>query len=220
LGVGVISKTSPYRDAKTWDVQPIPAISYIGDRVQILGLSARCGILDRGAFALAATASYRFGAYREKDSPYLKGMGDRDATILGGFALQAKLPEGFKLSAGYEHDLLERTGGGTGRFGVEKAFQQGLFTISPKISVNWITATLADYEYGVSAAQARTDRPAYHPGDAVNFEVGIAIVRELYENWQLILSSSVVFLPSNLKDSPVVDQSHLLNSFFAVTRRF
>jgi outer membrane protein len=220
LGAGVISNTSPYRDAKTWHVQPIPAISYIGDRVQILGLTARCGILDWGDVALAATATYRFGAYREKDSPYLQGMGNRDDTILGGFALQFKLPEGFKLSTGYEHDLLDRTGGGTGHLGVEKAFQQDLLTISPKISLCWLTDNLADYEYGVSATQVRTNRPAYHPGDVVNFDVGVTLFRELYKDWQFILSSSIVFLSSNQKSSPIVDQPQVFNSFFAVTRRF
>ena len=220
LGVGVISNTSPYRGAKSWNFQPIPAISYIGDRIQILGLTARCGILDWNNFALAATASYRFGAYREKDSSYLQGMGNRKDTVLGGLALQYKLPEGFKLSAGYEHDLLDRTDGGTGHIDLGKAFQQNLLTISPKISLNWLTDKLADYEYGVSAAQARTDRPDYHPGDAVNLEVGVTLFRELYKNWQIIFSSSVVFLPSNLKDSPIVDQSQVFKSFAAVTRRY
>jgi len=220
LGVGVISNTSPYRDVKSWNVQPIPAISYIGDRIQILGLTAQCGILDWGDFALAATGSYRFGAYSEKDSYYLQGMGNRKDTILGGLALQYKLPAGFKLSAGYEHDLLDRTRGGIGRLGLEKTFQQNLLTISPKISVNWLTDKLADYEYGVSAAQVRSDRPAYHPGDAVNIEVGATIFRELCKNWQIILGSSVVFLPSNLKDSPIVSQSQVLNFFAAVSRRF
>ena len=220
LGVGVISKMSPYRDAKAWNVQPIPAISYIGDRVQVLGLTARCGILDWGDFTLAATANYRIGAYSEKDSSYLQGMGNRKDTILGGLALQYKLPEGFMLSAGYDHDLLDRTGGGIGRIGLGKAFQYDLLTISPQITVNWLADKLADYEYGVSTAQARTDRPAYHPGDAVNFQVGVALFRELYRNWQINLSGSVVFLPSNLKASPIVDQSQVFNSFVAVTRRF
>ncbi len=220
LGVGVISNTSPYRDAKSWNVMPIPAISYIGDRIQVLGLTTNCKILEWSDFSLAATASYRFGAYREKDSSYLQGMGNRKDTILGGLALRYKLPEGFKLSAGYEHDILDRTGGGIGLLGLEKAFQQNLLTISPKISLNWLTDKLADYEYGVSVAQARTDRPAYHPGDAVNLEVGVTLFRELYENWQIMLGSSVVFLSSNLKASPIVDQSQLLNFFTAVIRRF
>lgn len=220
LGAGVVSKTSPYRDAKAWNVQPIPAISYIGDRVQVLGLTARCGILDKGDFTLAATASYRFGAYSEKDSFYLQGMGNRKDTILGGLALQYKLPEGFKLSAGYDHDLLGRTGGGTGRIGLGKAFQYDLLTISPQITLNWLADKLADYEYGVSAVQARPDRPAYHPADAVNLEAGVSLFRELYKNWQIILTGSVVFLPANIKASPIVDQSQILSSFFAITRQF
>jgi len=220
LGVGVIISTSPYRDVKTLKVLPIPAISYIGERVQILGLTARCGILNRSDFALATTASYRFGAYREKDSPYLEGMKDRKDTILGGFQLQYKLPDGYKLSADYEHDLLDRTGGGTGSLGVGKAFQYEVLTISPQISLNWLSAKLADYEYGVSEAQARQGRAVYHPGDSVNLKAGVTLFRELYKNWQIILSSNVVFLPANLKDSPIVDKSHVLNSFLAVTRRF
>jgi hypothetical protein len=50
------------------------------------------GLLDRNGFALAATSSYRFGAYSKKNSPYLQGMGNRKDTVLGGLALQAKLP--------------------------------------------------------------------------------------------------------------------------------
>ena len=220
LGVGVITKTSPYRDAKTWTVQPIPAISYIGDRVQILGLTARCGIKDWGDFALAATARYRFGAYKEDDSSYLQGMGDRKDTLLGGLALQVKLPDGFKLSSGYEHDLLDRTGGGTGRLGIEKSFQRGSLTVSPQLAVTVLTSKLADYEYGVPADRARADRPAYHPGDAVNFEAGVTLMGELYKNWRIILSGTAVFLPSNLKDSPLVDRSQVFTSFVAVNYQF
>lgn len=220
LGVGVIAQASPYREARNRNVRPIPAISYIGDRVQILGLKALCGIVDVGDFSLAATTSYQFGAYREKDSPYLHGMGNRVGTIGGGLALQFKLLEGVKLSAGYEHDLLDRTGGGRGHVAMAKTFQHDLLTISPHISLNWLSNKLAGYEYGVSAAQARTDRPPYHPGAAVNYEVGATLFRELYSDWQIILSSSVIFLSSNLTASPIVDRSQTLNSFVAVTRRF
>lgn len=219
-GVVVISTTSPYRDAKTFNIQPIPAISYIGDRLQILGLTAQCSILNRDDFALAATARYRFGSYQEKDSPFLQGMGNRNSTILGGFAMQFKLPEGYKISVGYDHDILDRTGGGTGHAGAEKTFQYDLLTISSEISLNLLTDRLADYEYGVPEEQARSTRPAYHPGDAVNLEVGVTLFRELVKKWQIILSNRVVFLSPNLKESPLVEQSYILNSFVAVTRRF
>ncbi len=219
-GVGVITQTSPYRESRHVIVQPIPAISYIGERVQILGPAAQCGIMNWGDMALAATARYRLGAYREDDSPYLQGLGDRDATMVGGLALQARLPAGFDLSAGYEHDLLNRTGGGNGRMGIERAFQRGNLTASPQLALNWLTADLADYEYGVPADRARSGRPAYHPGDAVNIEMGGALFVELHGNWRIILSGSVTFLASAITASPVVDESEVFSGFAAVNRLF
>lgn len=220
LGIGLITRTSPYRDTKTLTAQPLPAISYIGDRLQIIGLSAKYGITDWGDVALAATARYRFGAYDEDDSAYLEGMGDRDDTVLGGLALQVKLPEGFKLSTGYEHDLFDRSGGGIGRLGIEKSWQMGAMTTSPHLALNWLTGKLADYEYGVPADRTRADRPAYHPGDAVNWEAGVTIFRELYTDWQVILSGTVTFLSEDIKESPLVDRSQVLSSFLSVSRQF
>lgn len=134
--------------------------------------------------------------------------------------LDGRDPNGYAEIAWSIGGVHNRTGGGAGHLRVGKAFQQDVLTISPKISLNWLSDKLADYEYGVTAAQARTDRPAYHPGDAVSLEAGVTLFLELYKNWQIIFSSSVDFLPSALKDSPIVDQSQVFNFFTAVTRRF
>jgi outer membrane protein len=176
-GVGVITQTSPYRSSRRVIVQAIPAISYVGDRVQILGPSAQCGIMNWGDVALAATARYRPGVYSEDDSPYLQGLGDRDDTVMGGMALQARLPAGFNLAAGYEHDLLDRTDGGNARMEIAKAFQRGRLTVAPQLALNWLTADLAGYEFGVPADRAREGRPAYRPGDAVDLDAGGGVVR-------------------------------------------
>jgi len=220
LGVGLISRTSPYRDARRWDFKPIPAVSYIGDRFQLVGLTAQYGLMEFADCALAAKASYRFGAYREDDSSYLDGMGDREDTLTGGLSFNVKLPGGVKLSAGYEHDLLDRSGGGTGSIGLQKSFQDGLLTITPQVAFHWLTADLADYNYGVTAEQSREWRPAYRPGDAVTLEVGVTLFREIFTDWRVILSGNVVFLPDTITDSPLVEQSQTVTSFFAITRLF
>jgi outer membrane protein len=219
-GVGVLSQTSPYRDSEHVIVQPIPAITYIGDRVQIFGPSARCGLVTRGEMGLAATASYRLGAYREDDSPVLQGLGDREGTMTAGLALQVDGPAGIDVSAGYEHDLLDRVGGGIGRVGVDKSFQRGLLTLSPQVGMNWITAELAGYEYGVPANRAIAGRPAYRPGDALELEAGLTLFIELSGTWRILLSGSATFLPAELADSPLVDQAQVYNGFLAITRLF
>jgi len=219
-GGGVITQTSPYRDSRDIIVRPVPVVTYIGERVQILGTTAQCDVLNWGDVALAATARYRFGAYHEEDSPCLQGLGDRDDTITGGLAIQVRLPAGCELSAGYEHDLLDRTGGGTGRMALNKALQRGWVTVSPELALNWLTADLADYEYGVPGDQSREGRPAYHPGDTVNLETGAAMFVELYGHWRLVLVGSITFLPSAITASPLVGQSPVFSGFTAVNRTF
>ena len=219
-GVGVISQTSPYRDSSRMIVLPIPAISYIGDRVQIMGTGVRCGLLKWHDVGLAATANYRLGAYQESDSPALEGLGDREGTMMGGLAFRAKLPVGILMSCGYENDLLGKVNGGLGRFGLDKGFQRGIFTVSPSVSLNWITAELADYDYGVPADKARAGRPSYQPGDAISLNTGLSLFVELSGAWRIILSGRVEFLPPEITDSPIVDKSQVLSAFGAVTRLF
>ncbi len=216
VGVGVIVGSSPYRGSKEVTVQPIPAISYIGDRVQILGPTAQCGIMNWGDIRLAATTSYHFGAYDEDDSIYLQGLGNRDDTMMGGLAIQADLPDGIALSVGYEHDLLNRNCGGLGRIGMQRAFQRGILTASPKIGLNWLTSELAQTEYGVSEDQAIEGRPAYQPGDVVDFDVGVGFFVELHNSWRIIANGSVTFLPEALTQSPIVDQSLMFGGFLAL----
>ncbi|MCE9615779.1 MAG: MipA/OmpV family protein [Lentisphaerae bacterium] len=219
VGVGVIAQTSAYRDSDHVTVLPIPAISYIGDHLQILGPRAQYGLLRRREAALAMTASYRLGAYREDDSDYLQGMGDRDGTLMGGLAVQAKAPAGIKIGLAYENDLLDRSGGGRGRLGIDRSVQRGLLTLSPRIALNWLTADLADYEYGVPVDRARDGRPAYEPGDAITADVGLSVFVELRGNWRVIVSGGAERLPEALTDSPIVDTSVVYSGFAAINRQ-
>ena len=221
VGLGVITQTSPYERSDRVIVQPIPAISYIGDRVQILGPGLQCGLYKwRNMVGLAVTGSYRLGAYDEEDSPALAGMGDRQDTFTAGLALQAFLPGGIDVSAGYEQDLLDRYNGGEARLGVEKSFQRGLFTLTPQVGLNWMSAELAHYEFGVPVDKVQDGRPAYQPGDAVNVEYGLGLFIELRGAWRIILRGSAARLPSHITESPIVDQSQVFTGFAAVNRLF
>jgi outer membrane protein len=221
VGLGVITQSSPYRGSDRLIVQPIPAISYIGDRVQILGPGLQCGLYKwRNIVGLAVTGNYRLGAYDEEDSPVLAGMGDRQDTFTGGLALQAFLPGGVDVSAGYEQDLLNRYNGGEARLGVEKSFQRGLFTLTPQVGLNSMSAELAHYEFGVPSDKVQDGRPTYQPGYAVSVEYGLGLFIELRGAWRVILRGNTAHLPANLTESPIVDQSQVFTGFAAVNRLF
>ena len=220
VGAGVLAQTSPYRDSGSMQAQAIPAITYIGERFQILGPLAQAGLVDFGPARLAATARYRLGAYEEDDSAYLDGMGDRQDSLFCGLALQAPFVTGLRTSAGYEHDVLDRVGGGFGRLGVRRGFQFGRWSLAPNFGLNWMSAELARHEYGVEPAEARADRPAYRPGDAVNLEPGLGVSAEWRGAWRLVANGSLEFLAAELRASPLVDESAVFHFFGAVNYTF
>lgn len=220
VGVGAIAQSNPYRGADAARVQAIPAVTYIGQRVQVLGPMAQAGLFGGKQMRLAATVRYRLGAYDEEDSGFLEGMGARKDSLFCGLAMQGLLPTGIRISAGYEHDVLDRVGGGFGRLGIRRGFQLGRLSVTPGVGLNWLSPELAGHEFGVMAAEAREGRREYHPGDAVNVEPGLGLSAEWFGAWRLILNGSVEFLANELRESPLVEESAVFHVFGALNYTF
>ncbi len=220
IGPGVILRSSPYRGSDDIVTQPIPAITYNGERLQLLGANLSFGLLGDGDVRLAATASYRVGVYEEDDSRALRGLGDRDDTIMAGLALIWELPGGFRLRAGYEHDVLDEIGGGSARINARKSFQCGIARLTPEIGVNWLSSELSDNDFGVPQSKATAYRPAYKLDDTWSAEFGLGTFVELSRDWRIVFNTSVEFLEEQVTDSPIVSDDYVINAFAALTYVF
>ena len=220
VGVGVIARSSPYRGYDGTVSQVIPAITYNGDRLQIYGPKIQFGIVGTGKLRLAATGEYRIGPYDEDDSEYLKGMGNRSNTFMGGLAIQAVLPAGFELSAGYQHDLLDKVGGGEGRIAVDKSLQFGVVRISPEIAFNWASADISNHDYGVPVEKATANRPAYQLDDNYSVEAGLGMFIEITRDWLFFMNVAAESLSDEVTASPIVSEDHVIKGFAAINYVF
>jgi len=220
VGLGVVGRSSPYRGYSGVVAQPIPAITYIGERFQILGPRVGVGVLGSGKTRLATTLSYRMGAYEEGDSPYLTGMGDRRGTAMLGLDLQAKLWGGLEAGLSYEHDVLDQIGGGSAQLALGKTFQWGMARLTPNVGLNWLSSKMSNYDYGVSQAQARPGRPAYEPGASWSPEIGLGAFVEVTRSWLIIGSLGAEFLERDIRQSPIVSEDYVLKGFFALNYVF
>lgn len=220
IGAGVIGRSSPYVGSDSSVLQPIPAITYNGERLQWLGPDLQYGLLGTGRWRLAAAASYRIGVYEEDDSTALAGLGDRDGTLMAGLRFRVEIPGGVNLSLRYQHDVLDRIGGGSATARVSKGFQTGRFRIAPQLQVNWLSADLTNYDFGVPAGAATPTRPEYRTGSSISYEAGFGSFIELTEDWRIILSLSAEFLPDEIVASPIVDDDTVIKGFAAITYVF
>jgi len=220
LGIGVIARSSPYLGYSGAVSQVIPAISYNGERLQIYGPQIQFGLVGSGKLRLAATGRYRIGVYNEDDSEFLTGMGDRSDTLMAGLAVQAVLPGGFEMSASYEHDVLDRIGGGEARIAVDKSLQFGVFRFAPEIAVNWTSSQLSNHDYGVAENESTIERPAYSPGDTYSVEAGVGMFIEITRDWLIFMNVAAESLGDEVTASPIVSEDHVIKGFAAINYVF
>lgn len=220
VGAGVIGRSSPYVGSDTTVLQPIPAITYNGERLQWLGPNVQYGIAGTGRWRLAASASYRIGVYEEKDSVALAGLGDRDSTLMAGLGMRFEVPGGINLLLRYEHDVLDSIGGGSATARLSKGFQTGRFRFAPQLQVNWLSSELTNYDFGVPPEAATLTRPEYNTGSSLSYELGFGSFIELTEDWRIVLNVSAEYLPSEITASPIVADDRVIKGFAAITYVF
>lgn len=220
LGIGVIGRSSPYAGSTQSVTQAIPGITYVGERLQWFGPALRYGLAGSGNLRLAAAAEYRIGSYEEADSDVLSGLGDRENTVLAGLSLQYEISRGFELELGYQHDVLDKIGGGHANARLSRGIPVGRVTLVPNLSFNWLSSELSNYDFGVPAAAATANRPAYDLGSTTSYEIGLAAFFEVAKNWQVIIDVAAERLDSDVVASPLVEDRNVIKGFATVAYIF
>ena len=220
VGLGVIARTSPYREYNGNVSQFIPAITYIGERLQVFGPQFQYGIAGSGKLRLGLAGQYRIGVYKEEDSPVLKGMGDRESTLLAGLVIQAELPGNVDLEFGYKHDVLDRVGGAAASLSISKSLQFGIARVTPKLGINYLSADISNYDFGVPVNRATVTRLAYDLDSTISTEAGIGLFIEITREWLFLVNVNVEKLSEEIADSPIVDQDSVIKGFAAINYVF
>ena len=220
LGIGVLGRSNPYVDSSQTVSRVIPAVTYVGERLQWFGPALRYGLFGSGKLRVAAAAEYRIGVYEEADSSFLSGLGDREDTLLAGFGLQYEIAEGFELELLYQHDALDRIGGGMANVRLSRGIPWGTAVLVPKIAYNWLGSDMSNHDFGVPQSAATPDRPAYRLGSTTSVEAGIGVFIELTENWRIIIDVAGERLQGSVAASPIVDDDVVIKGLAVATYVF
>ena len=220
VGIGAIGRSSPYRGSSESVVRVIPAITYVGERLQWFGPALRYGLAGSGKLRFAATAEYRIASYEESDSDVLIGLGDREDTLMAGLGLQYEIAKGFELEVGYQHDVLDRIGGGLASARLSRAVRAGSATFVPGVAYNWLGSDISNHDFGVPGSAATVDRPGYAPGSTTSLEVGLRTFIELSEEWNLLINLSGEKFDSDVTASPIVSDDVVIKGLAIISYLF
>ncbi len=204
VGVIAADRDAPYTGLDE-DLLVVPLVRFEGERLYLRGLRAGWRLLDTPTYELALIGQARLDGYDARDSLFLTGMADRRASLDLGLASTWTSKKIGAIELSVAADALDRSGGTELAASWNLLFRAGGWTVVPGASLRWQNADLVDYYYGVRGSEAIVGRPAYTGDAALTPDVSVLATLPFAQRWTLFVRASHAWLPSEIADSPIVD---------------
>jgi outer membrane protein len=223
VGLGVLYKDKPYKDYDSSEkTNPVPIIMYEGDHFFVRGGSLGWNFLDSKGMEFAVVGEYLADGYDSSDSNYLRGMDDRDPSFgVGAQFIWNPAALGFKLSA--VTDVTGNSDGSQVGGSVFYKYRMGNWMFKPSAGFVWQSGDYNDYYYGVKNSEVNNSigRTAYSADSDFNYRLGAMVIyQEKTSPWLFAGGLRYEFLGSEIKDSPIVDNSNEPSAFLGVAYTF
>ena len=222
LGGGLRVGQSPYFASDSDDerrVDLVPLYLYEGKYLFARGSSGGIHVLKSEGLELNLYTRYRFQKLDPDSNVFYEGLDEREQTLDAGVELGIRQRWG-EIKLDWVADTLNRHNGQEVRFAYRYRFATGPWSISPFISWTWQDDDLSDYYFGVSAAEARPDRPAYSPGDSQWVSFGLNTAWQVSD--RIVFFGNFVFggADSGITNSPLVEEDGFSTAFIGGTYLF
>jgi outer membrane protein len=215
-GVGVAVRKSPYKGIDNND-GALPLFSFENNYLLFFGttLDAKLPSLGDFDFSLRTKVSVG-GGYKASKSPYLAGMESRNGAVWFGGA--TTWHAGF---ADLSLDFLDSTKGSQLQLAIERSFMVGsALQVTPHASATRFNGKYVDYYFGVTAAEAKPDRPAYTGTSGLQTDFGVRFAAMVTPHQRLLLDVYDTRLGKDIADSPLVARKSIPAVILGYTYNF
>lgn len=212
LGIGVGVRERAYLDADR-KVNVLPLLFYENRYVRFAGTSVEGKLVN---YSLSPTQRVTGGlllkyvpeGYKGSDSPALSGMAERKGGFMGGFGLGWQTPLA-NLGLEWTSDLSSHSKGQRLQLQVDRRFQMGAASFTPRLGAAWMDRKWVDYYYGVRTGEALPGRPAYEGDAGVALEVGMRMDYAIERQHVIFVDLGLTHLPKEATNGPIVERSNL-----------
>lgn len=221
LGAGamVLTASNPYRGGDTV-VQFLPMLTYVGERFFVVSPRAGFNLTRQSWGNVSVVADYRFKGEAFEAEGFLAGMDDRKDTVMAGLSSTLRTFGHYRMELSAMADVLDRHNGQDVNLALNRTFRLAKWALIPGAGLVWRSSDYNDYYYGVSASEATEARPAYDPGDSLEWFARLLLRYHLTDNWSLAGSARIEVLSDELRDSPIVDSDYLTTVFVGLSYTF
>jgi outer membrane protein len=220
LGLGIAYTDKPYKSFDSSEkTKPVPIVLYEGEHFFARGDKIGWSFLDSDVLEVAVIGEYLDEGYDESDSKFLKGNGDKDATIgVGGQVIWKPENLGFMFSA-----VTDISGNSDGSQAVGELFYvykvNSSLLITPSASIVWQSDDYNDYYYGVRSRAVNA--ASYNADSDVNYRLGVVgVYQQPDSHWMFMGSLGYTFFGDEIKDSTIVSENNALNAMLGVAYTF
>ncbi|MEE4659821.1 MAG: MipA/OmpV family protein [Halieaceae bacterium] len=219
LGAGVIFR-DPVQQGADSDPFVVPLILYTGERVYLRGIEAGVRLHSDDRQRTHVFARPRLDGFKSSDDAFLEGMVTRRNSMDLGLR-HTLLFGSWQLSAQATTDALGRNDGQTLTGTVSYAFgsPRSLLFV-PYAGVEWMSADLVDYYYGVRDSETAPGRPAYSGSDVWNLVYGARVVAPLTPRLTFQGIAAGTHYGDAVADSPLTQDRNRAITILGVSYRF
>ena len=205
VGINVLYTNSAYDTDKN-QVRVLPGVFYDNNRFYARGAQAGAYLINDGTNQLSAYAQLDGNSFDPDDaSGALSGLDERKLSAAAGLSYQRLTPVG-GFRAQYAADILDRSGGNTGRLSYIGKVSKNKLTVYPSFGFEYHDADYNNYYYGVSNEEsARTGVDAYESNSSLNPYINVSANYDFSDKWAGFANQSVSYLANEQYDSPMVD---------------
>lgn len=224
LGIGAVSTQKAYKDIDR-DNTVLPMIQYENRWLRVFGPGLtvklpRWDVAPGHRVDFGLVAKWDGAGYEADDAPILNGMAERKGGIWVG-AKAAWKSDFAELGAEWTADASGHSKGQRLGLSLERSFRVGQnVMLTPRLGAHWLDKKYVDYYYGVSAAEANANRPAYEGKSTVNLEAGLRTTFMLDASNSLFVDLNATALGKGITDSPLVDHKVMPAALVGYLYRF
>jgi len=212
IGLGMISEDEGYTGLES-DSTVVPLFIVDYGKFYLMGPKFGYQLYGNNNYTFGLIGNYRLDGYEAEDSPYLKGMDDRDGTLdigveysydtgFGEIGIEV-VADTLDTHEGYQADI---------SFSYPINFDNG--QLSPYIGAEYRSDDLVNYYYGVKNTEVTQIRQFYQADSAVNLVTGIRSTWFSGPHHRFVAMLQFKAFDDSIKDSPIIDADDAYNMIF------